>query len=385
MFRSEISSEVRGHGLHRQVREMIVQGKLTIRSLQARPVDVPMQRPLQTSGGLVGTAPLVLIDVQTEEGITGCSYVFCYAPIALKPIAQLLINLEELIKGDPLAPFVIEQKLQRRFRLLGAQGFTGMALAGIDMAIWDALAKASEMPLVRLLGGESIAIPAYNSCGLGIIGSERAAAEAQQLAAPGFDAIKVRLGYPDLETDVAVVRSIRDSVGTGVLLMADYNQSLTVPEAKKRIRTLDDEKLFWIEEPVLADDDVGHAEVSREAKTPIQIGENWWGPHDMSNSLSAGASDFVMVDVMKIGGVTSWLRAAALAESAGLPMSSHLFPEISAHLLAVTPTRHWLEYVDWANPVLREPLTVEDGHATISNTPGAGVIWDEEAIRHFLA
>jgi len=357
---------------------------LTIRSLQARAVNVPMQRPLQTSGGLVGTAPLVLIDIHTQEGLTGCSYVFCYTPLALKPMTQLLTNLEELIKGDVLAPFAIEQKLQRRFRLLGPQGFTGMALAGIDMAVWDALAKASEMPLVRLLGGEPRPIPAYNSCGLGIIGSERASAEAQELVAPGFNAIKVRVGYPDLETDTAVVRSVRQSVGKGVLLMADYNQSLSVPEAIRRIRALDEEQLFWIEEPTVADDYVGHAQISREAKTPIQIGENWWGPHDMSKSLAAGASDFVMPDVMKIGGVTGWLRAAALAEAAGVPMSSHLFPEISAHLLAVTPTCHWLEYVDWANPILREPLKVEGGYATVSNTPGVGIIWEEKAIRHLL-
>ena len=362
----------------------MTQHKLTVRSLQARAVNVPMQRPLQTSGGLVGTAPLVLIDIRTEEGVTGSSYVFCYTPLALKPITQLLTNLEEVIKGDFLAPFAIEQKLQRRFRLVGPQGFTGMVLAGIDMAVWDALAKASEMPLVRLLGGESRPIPAYNSCGLGIIGSERAGAESQELVEPGFDAIKVRLGYPDLETDVAVVRAVRRSIGEGVLLMADYNQSLTVPEAIRRIHALDEERLLWVEEPTLADDYAGHARIRREAKTAIQIGENWWGPHDMSKALAAGASDFVMPDVMKIGGVTGWLRAAALAEPAGVPMSSHLFPEISAHLLAVTPTCHWLEYVDWANPILSEPLRVDGGRALVSSAPGIGIMWEEKAIRHFL-
>ncbi len=122
-----------------------------------------MLRPLQTSGGMVGTAPLVLIDLHTEEGITGCSYAFCYTPLALKPVAQLIANVETLIKGDVVAPLAIEQKLQRRFRLLGPQGLTGIAMAGIDMAAWDALAKASGMPLVRLLGGEPRPIPAYRA------------------------------------------------------------------------------------------------------------------------------------------------------------------------------------------------------------------------------
>jgi mandelate racemase len=156
-----------------------------------------------------------------------------------------------------------------------------------------------------------------------------------------------------------------------------------VAEAVKRAAALDQEGLYWIEEPTLADDNSGHAQISRETKTPIQIGENWWGPHEMAKSIAAGASDFVMPDVMKIGGVTGWLRAAALAESAGLPVSSHLFPEISAHLLAVTPTCHWLEYVDWANPILREPLGVENGCALIPAAPGVGIDWDEESVQRY--
>ncbi len=103
----------------------------------------------------------------------------------------------------------------------------------------------------------------------------------------------------------------------------------------------------------------------------------------MAKSIEVGASDYAMADAMKIGGVTGWLRAAALAESAGLQLSSHLFPEISAHLLAASPTSHWLEYVDWANPILEEPLTVEDGHASISDAPGIGMNWDEEALQHY--
>ena len=363
---------------------MIPHPKLTVRGLQARAVNVPMARPLATSGGTVGTAPLVLIDLFTEEGITGCSYVFCYTPLALMPVVHLISNLESLIRGDAVAPLAIGQKLQRRWRLLGAQGLTGIAMAGIDMAAWDALAKAARLPLARLLGGEPRPIPAYNSCGLGIIGSERAAAEAEELTAPGFRAIKVRLGYPDVREDVEVIRAVRRSVGDDILLMTDYNQSLSVPEARERARALDNERVYWIEEPTLADDDAGHAEISRESKTPVQIGENWWGPHDMARSLAAGASDYVMPDAMKIGGVTGWLHAAALAEAARVPMSSHLFPEISAHLLAVTPTCHWLEYVDWANPILTKPLGIDKGQALPSDSPGIGLTWDEDAVKRYL-
>jgi mandelate racemase len=357
--------------------------ELTVRGLVVRAVDVPMNRPLKTGGGEVSSAAMVLIDLLTEEGVTGCSYLFCPTPLVLKPLAKLLSNLAPLIEGDLLAPVEIERKLQQTFRLLGPQGLSTMAMAGIDMAAWDALAKACNMPMVRLLGGRSCRIPAYNSCGLGMIGPERAAEEAQELLAAGFSAIKVRLGYEELKTDLEVVRAIRDSVDDEVVLMSDYNQSLSVVEASRRAAALEDEGLYWIEEPTRADDYSGHAQIRRDAKTPIQIGENWWGPHDAAKSIATGASDYAMPDAMKIGGVTGWFRTTALAEAAGIPLSSHLFPEISAHLLAVSPTRHWLEYVDWANPILEEPLKIEGGYASAPDAAGIGISWDEGAVQRY--
>ncbi|MDQ3862087.1 MAG: mandelate racemase [Actinomycetota bacterium] len=361
---------------------MNLDSELTIRGLVLHAVDVPLSRPLKTGGGEVGSAAMVLIDLMTEEGVTGCSYLFCPTPLVLKPLAKLLSNLAPLIEGDLLAPVEIERKLQKTFRLLGPQGLSAMAMAGIDMAAWDALAKSCELSLVRLLGGQSCRIPAYNSCGLGMIGPERAAEEAQELLVPGFSAIKVRLGYKELKTDREVIRAIRDSVGDEVVLMADYNQSLSVAEARRRAAALGEE-LYWIEEPTRADDYSGHARIRSETKTPVQIGENWWGPHDAAKSIEAGASDYVMADAMKIGGVTGWVRTAALAGAAGIPLSSHLFPEISVHLLAVSPTRHWLEYVDWANPILEKPLKIEDGYASAPDAAGIGISWGEGAVQRY--
>src|SRR5918998_1033543 len=291
--------------------------ELTVRSVEVRAVDVPMQRPLKTGGGEVATAAMVLIDLLTEEGVTGRSYLFCPTSLVLEPVARLVSNLAPLIEGDPLAPVALERKLQETFRLLGPQGLTGMAIAGIDMSAWDALAKSCEMPLARLLGGEPRKVPAYNSCGLGLIGSERAAEEAQELVAPGFEAIKVRLGYPDLKSDVEVVRAIKDSVGEDVVLMSDYNQSLSVAEASRRAAALEDEGLYWIEEPTRADDYSGHAQIPRDAKTPVQIGENWWGPHDAAKSIEAGASDYVMPDAMKIGGGAGGVGGAGAGGGGG--------------------------------------------------------------------
>lgn len=361
---------------------MAVSAGLTVRAVQTRPVNVALEPPVQTASGEVTSAPLVLIDLLTEEGVTGRSYVFCYTPVALVGVWDLVTRLEALIKGDAVAPVAIERKLQARFRLLGPQGLTGIAMAGIDMAAWDALAKAAGLPLVRLLGGEARPIPAYGS--LRTMEPIGAAKEAAELASLGFTAYKVKIGLSDVGTDVEVVRALRGAVGDHVQLAVDYNQCLSVPEAIRRARVLEAEGLLWIEEPTRADDFVGHARIAGEAATPIQIGENWWGPHDMAKSMAAGASDFGMPDAMKIGGVTGWLRAAALAEPTGLPLSSHIFPEISAHLLAVTPTAHWLEYLDLASGVLQDPVKVENGHVLVPSTAGVGVEWDEDAVARFV-
>jgi mandelate racemase len=355
---------------------------LTMRDLRVRAARVPLPQPHATAGGAVTEAPLVLVDLLTEEGITGSSYIFCYTPLALEPTATLIANLAPLIAGKPLAPVAMTQTLGARFRLLGPQGLTGMAMAAIDMAAWDALAQASDLPLVRLLGGEPRPVPVYNSLGMGGVGL--AEDEARQSRGAGFHGVKYKIGYPDVETDIAVIRAAKKAGGDDLVVMVDYNQSLDVAEAVFRGRLLDSEGIAWIEEPTTADDFASHAEIAREVVTPIQIGENWWGTRDMAKSLVAGASDYVMVDAMKIGGVSGWLRAASLAEPSGIRLSSHLFPELSVHLMAVTPTAHWLEYLDLASPILREPLRIEDGFAIASEEPGSGIAWDEEAVAQYL-
>jgi mandelate racemase len=210
------------------------------------------------------------------------------------------------------------------------------------------------------------------------------AREATELVEEGFTAIKLRLGRPDARDDLAALRAVKKEIGTDVLLMTDFNQGLSVAEAIKRGHMIDDEGgVYWIEEPIRADDFAGNARVTREVKTPIQIGENFMGPEQMAQALAAGACDFCMPDAERIGGVTGWMRAAALAQAAGMEMSSHLFPEVSCHLLAATPTCHWLEYMNWADPILQEPLRVAKGFVSIAEKPGIGMRWNEDAVKRY--
>jgi mandelate racemase len=259
-------------------------------------------------------------------------------------------------------------------------------VAGLDIALWDALAQAAGLPLVTLLGGTMAPVPAYNSNGLGLIPSERAADEALELLDEGgFTALKVRVGRDRPADDIAAVRAVRAAVGDEVTLVADYNQGLGLSAALERCRALDGEGLAWIEEPLRYDDLDGHARLAGDLATPVMLGENFHGPRAMYDAIRSRACDLVMPDLMRIGGVSGWLQAAAIADVAGMPMSSHLYPEVSAHLLRVTPTRHWLEWQDWAHPVLAHPFEVRSGELHLPDVPGNGLAWDEDAVAHYQA
>jgi mandelate racemase len=339
---------------------------------------------VSASGG-IPVAALVLIDLETDGGVTGRSYVFGFASWTLRPIVGCLQAMLEMIKGDALAPLEIEAKLRARLTLLDTPGLVGLALAGVDMAAWDALAQAHGVPLVSLLGGAVRPIAAYNSTGLWVQPVDGLADEAEALLAAGFRAVKLRLGRDDGAEDLAAVRAVKTRIGDGVTLMCDFNQRLTVNEAILRGRALDGEGLYWIEEPVRHDDYEGYARIAAEVATPIQTGENLVDTFEMAKAIAARSLDFVMPDVQRIGGVTGWLRAAALAHAHGIEMSSHLFPEFSVHLLGVTPTCHWLEFMDWAEPVIQEPIRVKDGFAQIPDRPGAGIAWNEDAVKRYAA
>ena len=360
---------------------MSVMSEQKIIKLSVRAVCVPMQHPHKTASGIVSESPLVLVDIETENGIVGHSMVFTYTRAALKPTADLLKELAVFIVGLPLAPRNLEQILSKKFRLLGTQGLVGIALAAIDMAAWDALARSANTSLIHLLGGVDKPIPAYGA--IGYDGVEGSARVAEDWAKKGFRGVKAKIGYPTVKEDIAVIRAIRSAVGEDMSIMVDYNQSLQPVEAIQRLRILDREELTWIEEPTLAHDYLGHARITREINTPIQCGENWWGTSDMQHAIDAQSSDYMMPDVMKIGGVSGWLRAADIAYTRGILLSNHLWPEISAQLLCLTLTAHWLEYSDWWNPILKEPLQINNGFTTTEGIKGTGVDWDEIAIKKF--
>jgi mandelate racemase len=355
---------------------------LTLRGVNTFAVEVPMTYPLGTSAATVNRAPLLLVDLQTEQGVTGRAYVFCYLPSGARAIDAVLREAMSLVVGDRGAPLEVAAKLSRRLALVGVASVVRMALSALDTALWDALSVAAGVPLATLLGAGPRPIPAYNSNGLGLLlSSDEAADQAEQLLVGGFRAVKLRLGHPTLEQDLAVARAVRERLPETIAIPVDYNQALSVAEAIRRGRALESAGILWLEEPIRHDDYDGNAAVAREVAVPVQIGENFNGPEAMAEAIAARACDYVMPDVARIGGVSGWVQAAGLAAARHVEMSSHLHPEVSAHLLAATPTAHYLEYVDWANAILEEPLRIQDGLAHVPEGPGIGLNWDMAAVR----
>ena len=352
-----------------------------ITHIRTTPVLAPLPRPVRTASGTISQFPLVLIDVSTDGEVVGRAYAQVYLPELLPALAQAVSNLADMVIGMPLAPRDIHMHLVRRCRLFGMKGLLGVALGGLDMALWDAWACARNEPLARALGAELRPLKAYHSVGL--YDAKGVVEIAEETLAAEFAGLKIKAGFPTFAEDLAAIRAAKKALGDKASLMIDYNQSLSFPEAMARCKALDGEGLTWIEEPILADDLEGCARIAEAITTPLQIGENFHGPAEMRTAIAARASDLVMPDAQFIHGVTGWLEASALAHTAGLPMSSHTFVEASAQLLCATPTADWIEVLDAAGGLRLAPLHIKGGMLMPWDNPGIGLEWREDMVaRH---
>ncbi|MFI5614893.1 enolase C-terminal domain-like protein [Amycolatopsis sp. NPDC051903] len=362
--------------------EVVVESA-TLRAVRARPVLVPLRRPVIAGIGRFDEWPLVLVDVETSAGVVGSGYLAPYRAAAMPAIVAEIDDLAAVWRGKVIAPLDAFGAFGDALNLVGIAGVSMIARAALDMALWDAHAKAAGLPLVRLLGGTPGPVRAYNSNGLWRHEISTLAEEAAQLRGEGgFTAMKLRLGHPSLRHDLDAIKAVRDGAGE-VDLMVDFNQALGYGDAIRRCHELDEQGLYWFEEPIRYDNVEGYSRLAQQVRTPLQLGENYYGARDLFTFLRAGAVPYAMADLMRIGGVSGWLRTAGLAAAAGTQLSNHLYPEISAHLMRVTPTAHWLEWVDWAAPILAEPLRPVDGCLTVRDAPGTGVAWGETAVRKY--
>jgi mandelate racemase len=354
---------------------------LTFDTIRARPVVLKLERPVVARIATITDWPLILIDLATREGIVGRSYLEPYIVRSMRYLVPALLDLGEMLKGRRVAPLELHDAARKSLHFVGYEGMSMIAASGLDMAAWDALAQAANVPLCVLLGGSAGPVRSYNSNGLWLKDPAAVAEEALELREEGgFTGLKLRLGRERAGDDLATLEAVRKAVGDDMHPMVDFNQGLNLAEALQRCHMIDDHGLAWIGEPLVYDDLDGHAQLAAELETPIQIGENFYGPRELHKALQKKACDLVMPDFMRIGGVTGWLRAAAIAGAAGVPISTHLYPEVAAHVMRATETAHWLEWQNWADPILRKPYEVRDGLLHIPDTPGVGLEWDEAVV-----
>ncbi len=355
---------------------------LTLRAIDARPVLLKLPRTVVARIATIPDWPLILIDLHTEEGVTGRAYLEPYVPKSMRYLVPALKDLGDMLKGRHLAPYDTFAAAQKSLHFVGYEGLSMIAASGLDMAVWDALARALDVPLCVLLGGSVGPVRAYNSNGLWLREPAEVAAEAVELRDQGgFAGLKLRLGREKLTDDLATIAAVRDAVGLDMNLMIDFNQGLDMAEALQRCHAIDDLGLAWLEEPIVYDNFAGYAKLAADLKTPLQIGENFYGPRDMHKALAIDACDFVMPDFMRIGGVTGWLRSVPIAGAIGTPVSTHLYPEVAAHVMRVTETAHWLEWQDWAEPILQQPYEVKDSKLHVPSRPGLGLDWNEDVVK----
>jgi L-alanine-DL-glutamate epimerase-like enolase superfamily enzyme len=345
---------------------------------------VPVEKAYVAGGRTVDANWHVLARVTTSDGVQGFGYVVYPRPDLMTTIGGAARELgQHLIGMSVLEPEAAWDRLARRGDWVGPGGFLHIALAPLDIAVWDAAGKTLEQPLFRLLGGYRDRLPAYGSDGLWYsLSLDELAANARRHVESGFGAVKLRLGREATpEQQAGRVRAVRDAVGPGVRIMVDATESWTLTQARRSGRALQDAGIAWLEDPVHHLDVAGLRELRNQLEVPIAAGEHLYHLDAFRTTLEARAVDIIILDLARVGGITPWRKIAALAQAHRVPVCGHVVPEVQVHLLCSVPHGHLVEYVPRSAGILRAMPRLEGGDLVAPHAPGLGLELDEAAVR----
>lgn len=360
---------------------------MRIASVVTHACRVPPASPWEDATNKVGGLEFIFVEIETDTGLkgTGISYTVDIGGTAIKAlIDDYLASIA--IGMDPLDHERVWSRLNRQARRLGL-GVNSMAIAAVDIAVWDVIGKHYGQPLYRLLGGARCSIPSYVS-EINLSASDTVDDLVRRIddyVARGYRAVKIKIGHDDPEVDVERISKAKERLGRGNRLFVDLNQKWTAAEAIQNAARLDVFDLGWIEEPILYHDIAGHAALKRAVRTPIALGESLYCRQQFQQYLDANAVDIVQADVAFVGGITEWLKIAHMASALGLPVAPHFMMELSVHLLCGVQNAYMLENVVGGSltelGLLEEPIIVKDGIGTPSRRPGHGIALDWKAVK----
>jgi L-alanine-DL-glutamate epimerase-like enolase superfamily enzyme len=356
-----------------------------ITGFRTRLVEVPFAQPIATAIHQMRSVGCVLLELETDQGLVGESYVFTLNGFRLKALHEMLLGFAHQVEGrDPHCVGAIGQAMWNEMNPIGHKGFSIAALTAVDTACWDLIGKAAEQPLHRLFGACRDSVRTYASGGLWLSQSiDECVDQAAGFIDAGFRAMKIRVGKASPDEDVERVRALRAAIGPDIELLADANQALSVKQALRLGRKLEEFNLGWLEEPVLYHDLKGCAELRAKLDTPIAAGETEYTRYGMRDILQARSVDVLMPDLQRIGGFSEMRRACALAAAQDIPVSTHLFTEHSLCIAGAEPNCISVEHMPWNAPLFKEPMQIHDGCIEIPERAGTGFSFDQDAIRHF--
>ncbi len=357
---------------------------MKVTAIETRPVTLVLPAPLGSALGQISRFGVILVTLRTDQGIVGENLIFTLNDRRTKVLRQMVDDLADVIVGYDAGHIAgFWARAWRSINFLGHKGVPVVGISAIDGALWDALGKATGLPLYRLLGGAQDRVPAYHSGGLWLsLSTAELVEQAGAFVGQGFRAVKMRLGMADPADDIARVRAVRDAIGPHVKLMADANQGLNEVEAIRLGRRLEPFDLAWFEEPLPAWDLDGLARVAAALDTSIASGETEYTRYGFRRMIELRSADILMPDLQRVGGVSEFMRVGHMAEAHDISVSSHLFPETSIQVLGALSNASYLEYMPWFSELYNEQLAFEDGCALVPERPGWGFTFNADAADH---
>jgi L-alanine-DL-glutamate epimerase-like enolase superfamily enzyme len=338
------------------------------------PQHVFSSTPLTDTTHTIEALDVITLKVTTHDGVVGTGYTYTTGHCAAAVKAML---------DSEVAPHAVGRSCRDadhlwdegwwRTHWAGRGGVSTLAMAALDIALWDAQAVAAGLPLYRYLGAHRERIRGYGSAVNLSLPLPALVEQAQEFVARGFSGYKLKIGQPSLGAEVERLRAVREVLGPEGLLIVDANMGMTFADALRLSRELERFDAYWLEEPLIPEDIAGHAALASSTSVPIAAGENLYSKYQFQEYIRAGALHIVQADAIRCGGITEWLKIAHLAQAANLPMAPHFVAELHVHLLCAVPNALILEYLPWFDALVEEPLQPEGGIFSPPDRPGHGI------------